>query len=127
MRKRNPLLTKLVHFLTALTLLLKGVDKLDHPEGMWPIIFFFLASAAYIAAITALHDRLHHHVRAITASVFAIECVATALVAWVYAHEGKKGLPWFMAFASLMFLVALIVHLVRTHGNGHPAEAVNGA
>ena len=127
MKQRSAVLTKLIHLLTALTLLLKGVDKLAHPEGMWPAIIFFFASAAYIAAITALHDRLHHHVRAITASVFAIESIATALVAWVYAHEGKKGLPWLMAFASAMFLVALVVHLVRTRGNGHPAAGVNGA
>jgi hypothetical protein len=127
MRPRSAILQKLIHFLTALTLLMKGLDKLDHPQGMWPIIFFFLASAAYIAAIAALHDRLHHHERALTASVFAIESLATATVAWVYLHEGKKFLPWLMALGSVMFLVALIVHLVKTRGNAPHPERVNGA
>jgi hypothetical protein len=127
MRTRSALLQKLVHFLTALTLLLKGIDKLEHPHGYWAIIFFFLASAAYIAAITAFHDRLHHRLRAINASVFAIESVATGAVAWVYFQEGKKFLPWLMAFASLMFLVALIVHLLKTRGNAPHPERVNGA
>jgi hypothetical protein len=125
--RRAAVLQKLVHFLTALTLLMKGVAKMEHPEGYWPVILFFFASAAYIAAITALHDRLHHHVRSITASVYAIECIATALMAWVYAGEGKKGLPWAAAVASAMFLVALVVHLAKTRGNGPHPERVTGA
>lgn len=127
MKRRAAVLQKLVHFLTALTLLLKGVAKMEHPEGYWPAILFFFASAAYVAAIAALHDRLHHHARSLTASVYAIECTAMALLAWVYAHEGKKGLPWAAGVASAMFLVALVVHLVKTRGNGPHPEGVTGA
>ena len=114
MKPRTAILQKVVHFCTALTLVLKAVSKLEHPEGYWPIILFFIASAAYIVAITILHDRLHHHERWLTASVYAIEAVVTATMAWLYAHEGKKGLPWFFALAAAMFAVALVVHLVKT-------------
>ena len=107
-------LPKIVHLLTALTVLLKGFAKLEHPEGYWPVIMFFFASAAYIATIAILHDRLHHHERWITASVYAIEAMVTATMAWVYAHEGKKGLPWAAGIAAAMFAVALVVHLVKT-------------
>ena len=113
MRERSAALQKLVHFLTALTLALKGVVKLDHPHGYWPAIVFFFAAAIYIVAITVLHDRLHHHVRLLTASVYAIECVATAIVALIYAHEGTHALHYLFAFASVMFAVALVVHLTR--------------
>ncbi|HEY0158094.1 MAG TPA: hypothetical protein VGF28_12485 [Thermoanaerobaculia bacterium] len=127
MTRRAAVLQKIVHVLTALTLLLKGVAKLEHPEGYWPVILFFFASAAYIAAIAVLHDRLHHHVRRITASVYALESLATAAMACVYAHEGKKGLPWAAGAASAMFLVALVVHLVKTGGNGPHPDRVKGA
>jgi hypothetical protein len=107
-------LPKIVHLLTALTVLLKGLAKLEHPQGYWPVILFFFASAAYIATIAVLHDRLHRHERVLTASVYAIEIVVAATVGWVFAHEGKKGLPWMFALASAMFAVALVVHLVKT-------------
>jgi hypothetical protein len=127
MNRRAAVLTKLVHFLTAFTILLKAISKLDHPEGYWTLIVVFVAAAVYITVITILHDRLHHHVRLLTASVYLIECGVTGTAAWLSAAEGAKGLPWAYGFASAMFLVVLVVHLVRTGGNGHPAERVNGA
>ena len=80
-QERSAQLNKLVHFLTALTILLKGVAKLEHPAGYWPVILFLFASAIYIATITILHDRLHHHERILTASVCLIECIALATAA----------------------------------------------
>jgi hypothetical protein len=114
MTRRAALLQKLVHFLTALTLVLKAIAKMEHPHGYAPVITFFLLSAIYIVVITLLHDRLHAHLRLLQASVYAIECVATGIVAWLFVQEGKHGLQWVMGFASLMFLVALIIHLVKT-------------
>lgn len=108
------LLPKIVHLLTALTVLMKGLAKLEHPDGYWAVIIFFFASAAYIATIAVFHDRLHHHERLLTASVYAIEIAVTSCVAWVYAHEGKKGLPWGFGLAAVLFGVALVVHLVKT-------------
>jgi hypothetical protein len=112
MKRRIP--AKIIHLLTALTVLLKGLAKLEHPDGYWPIIMFLFASAAYIATIAVFHDQLHRHERFLTASVYAIEIAVTATVGWVYAHEGKKGLPWMFALAAVMFTAALVVHLVRT-------------
>lgn len=119
--RRAALLQKLVHFLTALTLVLKAIAKMEHPHGYAPVITFFLLSAIYIVAITLLHDRLHAHLRLLQASVYAIECAGTGIVAWLYLQEGKHFLQWFMGFASLMFLVALIIHLVKTrdHATAH--------
>jgi hypothetical protein len=113
LKQRPALLQKLIHFLTALTLLLKAFDKLEHPHGYGLIITFFLVSAIYIVAITLLHDRLHAHLRLLEASVYGIESVATGIVAWLYLQEGKHYLQWLMGFASLMFVVALIVRLVK--------------
>lgn len=127
MRTPPAFLQKFVHFMTALTILLKGVSKLDHPEGYMPLIVFFFACAAYIVIVTLLHDHLHHHERLLTASVLGIECVVTAIMAWLYATEGKKGLPWVAALASLSFLIAIVVRLVRTRGNASHSDRVNGA
>ena len=111
--KKN--LPKLVHFLTAFTIAMKGVAKLEHPEGYWPVIVLFFAASAYIVAITLLHERLHRHERLIDASVTAIECVLMAIVSAMYFKEGARWLPYAFAFASLCFAVATIVRLVKKH------------
>jgi hypothetical protein len=127
MRRPPAFLQKFVHFMTALTVLLKGVSKLDHPDGYELLIAFLFACAVYIVTITLLHDRLHRHERFLTASVLAIESVVTGIMAWLYVTEGKKGLPWLAASASVMFLVALLVQLVKTRGNAPHSDRVNGA
>jgi hypothetical protein len=121
LKQRPAILQKLIHFLTALTLLLKAFAKMEHPHGYEAVITFFLLSTIYIIAITLLHDRLHAHLRLLDASVFGIECIATGIVAWLYLQEGKHYLQWLMAFASLMFLVALIVRLMKRPDRDHAA------
>jgi tellurite resistance protein TehA-like permease len=130
--RRALLLQKLVHTLTALVLTLKALAKLEHPHGLWPAIVFFLVSSIWILAITILHDhlhnRLHTHTRFLTASVYAIECIATAIVAALYFAEGKHALPWVTTLGSIGFAIALIVHLRQTRpGNGRHGEGVTGA
>ncbi|HYO77048.1 MAG TPA: hypothetical protein VE010_11345 [Thermoanaerobaculia bacterium] len=128
MKPRSAFLQKLVHFLTAFTLALKGFSKLDHPEGYWPVIILFFASAAYIVVVTLLHDRLHHHERWISASIYALEAVAMAIMAAVYLSEGKRALGTVATLAPIGFTIALIVHLRRTRGgNGPHPPRVRGA
>jgi len=112
--RRAAVLQKVVHVLTALILLLKGISKLEHASHYWPFIVFFFATAAWILAITILHDHLHSHARMLTASVYAIECVATAIVAGLYFAEGKRALPWVTTLAALGFAIAFVVHLKKT-------------
>ncbi|HEV7764350.1 MAG TPA: hypothetical protein VGQ76_05070 [Thermoanaerobaculia bacterium] len=110
---RATILQKLVHVLTALTITLKAVAKMEHAEGSQGVILFFLASAVYIIAITLLHAKLHKHERRLTASVYAIECVVTAIVTWLYATEGKQGLQFVTGIASVGFAIAFMVHLTK--------------
>jgi hypothetical protein len=111
---RATLLQKLVHVLTALTLTMKAIGKMEHPEGSQGVILLFLASAVYIIFITLLHARLHKHQRVLTASVYAIECIAMAIVTWLYMSEGKQGLQFVTGISSVGFAIALMVHLTKT-------------
>lgn len=111
--RAKTILPKLVHFLTAFGILMKGVAKLEHPEGYWPVIVLFFVASAYIVIITLLHGRLHRHARLIDASVTAIECVLTAIVAVIYFKEGARLLPYVFAIASFGFGVATVVRLTK--------------
>jgi hypothetical protein len=118
--RRAALLQKLVHFLTAFTVLMKAITKLEHPEGYWPVIVFLIAGSIAIATVTILHDRLHHHERLVAAGVFLIEAAVLGVTAWLYAGEGKRGLPWVFGFAAVMFLLAAIVRLTVKRGGNAP-------
>ncbi|HYH08852.1 MAG TPA: hypothetical protein VEK11_17495 [Thermoanaerobaculia bacterium] len=118
-RARAARLQKLVHFLTAFTMILKGVSKLDHPEGYWPLILFFFATGIYIAAITLMHERLHTHTRLLDATVYALESVATGAIAWLYALEKTQGLQYVFGLASLLFAIVCAVRLFRRSPQDH--------
>lgn len=112
-QKRAATLQKFVHFMTAFTMIMKGIAKLEHPVGYWTIILFFFATGVYITIITLLHDRLHAHMKILDATVYALESVATGLVAWLFLVEGTRYLQYLFAFASVMFAVACAVRLLR--------------
>jgi tryptophan-rich sensory protein len=107
------MLQKLVHFLTALTIFLKAVTKLEDPEGYWPLIILLFAASAYIVFITLMHERLHRHAQRIDASVYAIESAVMAIVAWLFFGEGKTAIASVYVLASIGFAIALIVRLTR--------------
>lgn len=126
--RRAAALQKLVHFMTAFAVVMKAIAKLEHPEGSWPLIFFFLTAGIYIVVITLLHGHLHAHEHLLTRSVYALESAVTAIVAILYVQEGRAALQYVFALASVLFAVALVVHIVRVRGgNASDAAGVRGA
>ena len=124
--RRAAALQKVGHFLTALVVILKGVVKLEHPEGYWPLIVFLFAGGAYIAVVTVLHDRLHHHMRRIEASVYAIESLVMVAMTWIFVSEGKNAIQYVTGLAALAFAVATMVRLIgkrESHRAGSEAAS----
>jgi len=108
--------TAIAHYATAAVLALKGVAKLDHPEGHGAVIALCFGSAAVIVLAAAFHGRLHAHVPKVEALIFVLEAAVAAAMSALTFHEGKRGLPWAWAAAALGFLVAAGVRLRRTPG-----------
>lgn len=126
MNRRTALLQKLVHLLAAFAILMKALAKLEHPEGSWPVIMLFLAATITIVLITVFHERLHRHERLLDASVYAIESVVMAIVAWLYFHEGARWLPYAFVIASVGFAIAFVVRLTRSPREaGDPGHALH--
>ncbi len=117
MNRRRELLQKLVHMLTAFTITMKAVVKLEHPAGYWPVIVLFCAAAIYIVVITILHERLHHRARMVDASVYAIEFVVMAAIAALTFREGARCLPYLYIVSAVGFAVAFALRLKR---DDHP-------
>ena len=122
--ERRAFLQKLGHYLTALTIAMKGYIKLEHPHGNEAAIVLFFAAAVYITVMTLLHARLHHHATLIDASVLGIECIVTGIIASIYVREGSHGLQYFFALAALLFGVSFFIRLRRGRAATH-ADAGN--
>lgn len=111
---RSERLQFLVHFLAAFVIFLKALVKLEHPEGNWPLITFLFAASFWIVTVTLLHHRLHLPEALVTLSTYAIEAIVLAIVASLYAGEGKHALAVTVALAAAGYTVAFGVYLKRT-------------
>ena len=113
MNRRQQLLQNFVHLLTAFTILLKALAKLEHPEGYGPVITLFLLASIYIVIITLLHERLHRHAARLDASVYAIECVVMTIIATLTFREGARFFPYLYVVSAIGFAIAFVMRLVR--------------
>ena len=112
-RVRSSRLQKLTHFLTAFTVIMKGVVKMEEAEKSWPTIVFLFAAGAFILVMTLLHERLHHHAKWLEALTYLTEAFVVALVAALYVRSGARGLPYVLMIASAGFVVAFFMRIVK--------------
>jgi hypothetical protein len=111
--KRIELLEKATHYLTALVILLKGLDKLETPGKLWFGIIFLLI-ALFITVGTFFHHRMEKWLRHFKAWVYTLEAVVMGIVGYLYMKEGKHMIQYVCFAAAVMFLVALVVNIRRS-------------
>jgi hypothetical protein len=120
-------LTTFGHYVMAFVILLKGIDKAEqHWRGHEAMVVFLFASAAYIAAGTAMHHRLHGwRGQLLQASFYGIEAAISFMIASYLRHEGKVYLPYLFAAAGVAFTFAVAAWAMvalRTRAASLPAH-----
>jgi len=113
------------HYLTAAVLALKGVGKLDHPEGRRVLIAVCFASALIVLVLTALHSKLHAHAAKVEALVYLLEAAVAGTMAVVTVEEGKRGLPFAWAIAAAGLVMGAVMRWRRgalSRGAGEEGE-----
>ncbi len=116
--KRLVFLENLTHYLTALVILLKGMDKMEAP-GKTGYAVFFILIAVFIVLGTFFHHRLQHTVKHFKAYVFSLEAVVMSIVGYLYLKEGKQTIQYVCFAAALMFVVAVIVYFRKKRSGAH--------
>jgi predicted permease len=101
------------HGLAALSLFFKGVNKLEQAREDWGIIAFFWLTAASFLFVAVYHERLLRQRPRITVIIAWLEAAVCVVVASLYFHEGKSGLPWVWLIAAAGSVVHGIVRLQR--------------
>jgi predicted membrane channel-forming protein YqfA (hemolysin III family) len=92
---------------------LKGLSKLDHPQGYWPLILGCWLAAFAVVVVTAFHGSLQRRFTKLSLVVYIAEAaVCAALVHYTFA-EGKRGLPYVWLVAAVAFTVAAWIEATR--------------
>lgn len=108
--KRLAFLENMTHYLTALVIILKGLDKIETPGKLW-VSIVFLTLGVLIVLGTIFHHKAEKLLKHFKAYVFAFEAIVMAIVGYLYMKDGKQMIQYVCFAAALMFLVALIVYI----------------
>lgn len=100
------------HIATGIVIILKGVDKLEHPEKLWLGIVLILIGIL-ISSIGAFHHTVEHYIKNIKPLVFVCESIVMGIVGYIYMHDNKTYIQYACFAASLGFLIAAILNLVK--------------
>ena len=110
--KRTAILGNIGHGLTAFTVFLKGLDKIDQP-GKFGIGMLFMCIAAFFVLGIVFHHKAEKLFKHFQLYAFLLESIVMATVGYLYMKDGKVYLPYFCFFASAMFIVAAVIYLIK--------------
>jgi hypothetical protein len=115
--KRLMFLENITHYLTALVVIIKGLDKIDTP-GKMSYGILFLIMGLLIAVGTLFHHKAEKLLKHFKAYVLIFEAVIMGIVGYLYVKEGKHLLQYVCFAASMMFVVALVIYITKS--KSHP-------
>lgn len=104
MRISKELRVRLAHFLAALIIVVKGVDKIDHHHPVGGGIL--IGIGIIIGLMVIWHHRLASYIKSFDAMMYLGEAIVLGIVSWLYFQDGKKALPLAYVVATLGYLVA---------------------
>lgn len=114
--KRAMFLDNIAHYLAALVVILKGLDKIDVP-GKTGVAVIFLLIGILIILGTVFHHKAQKLLKHFKAYIFSFEAIVMTIVGYLYVKEGKQLIQYVCFAAAIMFVVALIVYLKKVRQN----------
>jgi uncharacterized membrane protein len=109
--KNRALAEKILHYLTAFILCLKGWSKIEHHHTTVGIII--LLFGVTIALMNFFHHRLEHIAHRLPSIILFIESFVTSLVFYTSIEEGWKKISFAWLLAAIMFFIAGIIHWLK--------------
>ena len=95
------------HFLIALTLILKGADKLGHHPIIGSMLLLFGLVIFYFFIHALITKKVEERFELAT---HWFEAIANLFVAYVFFTEGATYLPYVFLLAAAGFFIAIFMH-----------------
>ena len=116
--KRNARLESIAHYMTALVIFMKGLDKIDMPgKAVYAIIFMVIG--VLIVLGTVFHHRFDRHLRHFKGFIFVFEAIVMGIVGYLYLKEGKQYIQYVCFLTSIGFLIATIAYFTKAKSAAH--------
>ena len=106
----------MTHYLTALVVIMKGLDKIGTP-GKTGVAVIFLLIGLFIVLGTLFHHKAQKLLKHFKAYVFAFEAIIMTIVGYLYVKDGKQMIQYVCFAAAIMFVVALVVYIRNSRKN----------
>src|SRR5688572_14459653 len=116
--KRLMFLENITHYLTALVVIMKGLDKIDVP-GKTGVAVVFLLIGLFIVLGTIFHHKAQKLLKHFKAYVFALEAIIMTIVGYLYLKDDKQMIQYVCFAAAIMFVVALVVYIRKNMTEVH--------
>lgn len=113
--RRAERLRMLVHFITAFVLILKGISKVEHPEGYEILIAVAFVGGAVILAGTLLHHQIARRFRYFGVAVFLIEALTYTIVGVISISHATRAIHYMWFMAAMGFTVSAVMTVVAEH------------
>ncbi len=108
--KRNEILEQIAHICVGLSVLMKGIDKFDHPgKELFAVLLVLISVIVLAGAFLQKTIGLKHEYLKIL--VFAMESIAMALVGYAYMQDGTHLIHYFCFAVSVGFIITILLHI----------------
>ena len=125
-RTRSNRLSKTVDIIAGLSLILKSISKLTHPESFWPLIAVAFGGGILILLGTVFHSRLHKRFRHLEATVSLVEGLTCALVGVASVERGAHFIQYAWFVAAFAFIGGAVIRVRKSLASVTPVAAARG-
>jgi uncharacterized membrane protein YedE/YeeE len=116
--KRNARLESIAHYMTAIVVFMKGLDKIDRPGKLLYAIIFMVIGVLIVLG-TVFHHRFERHLRHFKGFVLIFEAIVMAIVGYLYMKDGKQYIQYACFLTSIGFIIATIIYFTRPKSAAH--------
>ncbi len=108
--KRNKMLELIAHLCVGLSVLMKGIDKIEHPgKELVGALLIFIGIVILVGSF--IHEKLEHIIGHFKLYIFGLESIVLILLGYSYMVGGSRLMFYFYYLAGLMFIAAIFIHL----------------
>ena len=104
--KRNEIFEMIGHLCVGLSILMKGLDKIEHP-GKELIAVILILLGLLVIVFSLLRKRFESILNHIKLYIFGAEGVVMALVGYSYMQEGTHTIHYAYFLTSILFFAAI--------------------
>jgi hypothetical protein len=103
--KRNEIMELIGHLCVGLSVLMKGIDKLEHPGKEFIAVVLIIVGLAVIA-FSVVHKKYEKRLGHIRPYILATEGIVMAFVGYSYMTDGSHTVHYAYFFTSVLFFWA---------------------